>query len=301
MQLDFSIIVPTYNRPGELACCLESLAAIDFPKDRFEVIVIDDGGSLSVDPVVSRWVDSLRITALHETNGGPARARNSGARMAAGKFLAFTDDDCEPSPDWLSAFFGILRDEPGAMVGGRTVNALVDNPYATASQLIVDLVYDHYNPEPRQARFFATNNMAVSAARFHALNGFDSDFRTSEDRDFCDRWTGARYPMMFVPDAVVYHSHKLSFGSYWMQHVNYGRGARRFYLSHKKRDSESSTIKGNFYLRLPQRIPRAIRGKPRPWYLAFLMLVWQVASFVGFVLEILFPVKPASFVSGSEQ
>lgn len=295
MPLDFSIIVPTYNRPRELACCLESLAALDFPKDRFEVIVIDDGGSLPIDPIVSRWADSLLITILHETNGGPAMARNSGARVASGTYLAFTDDDCVPAPGWLSTFLEVLRDEPGAMVGGKTINALVNNPYATASQLIVDLVYDHYNAQPSQARFFATNNMAVSTTQFRTLSGFDTNFRTSEDRDLCDRWAGAGYPMVFASEAVVYHSHDLSFSTFWMQHVGYGRGARRFYLAHQRRDCGSSTIKGGFYSSLLRQLPRALRGKSRPVYLAFLMVVWQVANFVGFALETLFPRGSAFF------
>lgn len=301
MPLDFSIIVPTYNRPRELASCLESLAALDFPKDRFEVIVVDDGGDLPVAPVISRWADTLLITTLHEANGGPAMARNTGARVAGGTFLAFTDDDCTPTPGWLSVLFETLRDEPKAMAGGKTVNALVDNPYATASQLIVDLVYDHYNAQPRQAQFFATNNQALSADQFRTLSGFDTNFRTSEDRDLCDRWTGAGHPMVFVSDAVVYHSNNLSFSTFWKQHVGYGRGARRFYLAHQRRDRGSSTIKGNFYSRLLRQLPRALRGKLRPWYLAFLMVVWQVANFVGFALETLFPRRSTSFAPRTER
>jgi GT2 family glycosyltransferase len=301
MTLDFSIIVPTYNRSRELACCLESLAALDFPKDRFEVIVIDDGGSLPIDPIVSRWADSLLITTLHETNGGPAMARNSGAQVASGSFLAFTDDDCVPAPGWLSALLEVLREEPGAMVGGKTINALVDNPYATASQLIVDIVYDHYNAQPSQARFFATNNLALSATQFRTLSGFDTRFRTSEDRDLCDRWAGAGYQMIFMPEAVVYHSHRLGFSTFWKQHFNYGRGARRFYLAHQLRDRGSSTIKGNFYARLLQKLPRALRGKLRPGYLAFLMVVWQLANFMGFAFETLFPKRSASFAAGNDR
>ncbi len=295
MPLDFSIIVPTYNRPRDLGCCLESLASLDFPKDRFEVIVINDGGSLSVAPVVSRWADTLLITTLHEANGGPAMARNFGARVASGTYLAFTDDDCVPAPGWLSALLEVLREEPGAMAGGRTINALEDNPYSAASQLIVDLVYDHYNAQPRQAQFFATNNLALSAAQFRTLGGFDTNFRTSEDRDLCDRWAGAGYQIVFVPDAVVYHAHNLSFSTFWMQHIGYGRGARHFYLTHQLRDRGSSTISCNFYWRLLQQLPRALRGKLRPWYLTFLMAVWQLANFVGFALETLFPRRATSF------
>lgn len=287
--LDFSVIIPTYNRPRELSCCLESLAALDFPKDRFEVIVVDDGSDFPVTPVVSRFSNRLNIISIHEVNGGPGQARNTGAEAASGKFLAFTDDDCVAAPDWLSAFMEMLSAEPGVAVGGKTVNAVCDNPYSTASQIIVDLVYEHYNAQTREATFFATNNLALSAEQFRMLGGFDTSFRTSEDRDLCDRWTAAGYRMCFVPGAIIYHSHELSFGKFWVQHLNYGRGARRFYVAHQLRGSSSSTLKVDFHLSLPKRLPLALRDKPRPWSLVGLMAVWQLANFFGFALETLFP------------
>jgi len=293
MPLDFSVIVPSRDRPRELARCLDSLADLDFPRDRFEIIVVDDGGTVPTAPIVSRVTERVRVTTLRQSNGGPALARNTGARAALGTFLAFTDDDCTPAPDWLSAFFEVLRREPGAMVGGRTVNALVDNACSAASQLIQDLVYDYYNAEPRRARFFASNNMALSAAQFRAVGGFDPSFRTSEDRDLCDRWTAAGRRMILAPNAVVHHAHELSLRAFWMQHIGYGRGARRFYLAHRLRERGSSTIDGAFYSRVVQRLPGVLHGKrSRGWSLACLMAVWQAANVAGFALETLVPSMP---------
>ena len=109
--------------------------------DSFEVIVVDDGSPSPPDAVVQRFRDRLDISLLTAVHGGPAAARNHGAQRAAGEFLAFTDDDCRPAPDWLQALVARCAAAPDHIIGGRTVNALTANPYAVTSQLILDVVY----------------------------------------------------------------------------------------------------------------------------------------------------------------
>ena len=77
------------------------MTRLGYPQDRFEVIVVDDGSEPPMDSVVSFFRDRLELVLLSQANSGPAAARNTGAAQAKGKFLAFTDDDCTPAPDWL--------------------------------------------------------------------------------------------------------------------------------------------------------------------------------------------------------
>src|SRR6185503_365663 len=116
---------------------------------------------------------------------------------------------------------------PDQIVGGCTVNALPHNPYAQTSQLIIDVVYDHFNSGG--ARFFAANNFAIAADRFRELRGFNATFITAEDRELCDRWLAQGFSMTYAPDALVYHSHPLTLRTLWRQHFSYGQGARRFH------------------------------------------------------------------------
>jgi hypothetical protein len=95
-------------------------------------------------------------------------------------------------------------------------------------QLIVDFVYAYYNADPSQARFFASNNLAFPADRFRTFGSFDTTFRTSEDRDLCDRWLYHAYRMTYASEVVVSHAHQLPLRTFWRQHFNYGRGAFRF-------------------------------------------------------------------------
>lgn len=288
-KLNFSIIIPTYNRPEMLSSCLESLAILEYPRDLFEVIVVDDGSSVSPESVIERFSERIRILLLSKTNGGPAAARNFGIAAAKGKYFAFTDDDCMPDRFWLKELETTLEQDSSVMAGGRTINALTDNPCSAASQTIVDFAYAYYNSEPSIARFFASNNMAAPAELFRGLGGFNAAFRTSEDRDVCDRWLASGHRMVYQEKAVLYHAHNLSFRQFWKQHFSYGQGALRFNRAHALRLPDESTIEAGFYTKLPGYLIKAlsrISAKKKPMFF-LLMITWFVANTMGFVLETL--------------
>ena len=194
----FSVVVPTFQRPEGLARCLEALAAQEFPRDRFEVVVVDDGSAEPPRSVVARFARMLDVRLIEQRNSGPAAARNAGAAAARGDYLAFTDDDCRPDPHWLRALDDVVARHPGCAVGGRVENALADGLYSTASQLLIDFLYEYYNGREGVSRFFITSNLAFPTNAFRALGGFDVSFplAAAEDRDGCDRWREAGQTMV---------------------------------------------------------------------------------------------------------
>ncbi len=283
----FSIIIPTHNRPHQLADCIRSMAKLDYPRDCFEVIVVDDGSLVSPESVVAPFRTRLEIKLLTQNNAGPAAARNTGAKHSKGKFLAFTDDDCIPAPDWLQVLASRFRETPDCVVGGRTINLLTDNIYSTTSQLIVEVVYRHYNAEPNHSRFFATNNMALPRDFFFLIGEFDSNFTTSEDREFCDRCLHRRYQMIYAPEALVYHAHSLKFHTFCRQHFNYGRGAFRFHLKRSRRESAGVLPDFKFHLNLRNWLlyPFSRVEVRQSISLAMLLIVWQAVNAAGFFWE----------------
>src|ERR1700692_4042424 len=99
----FSVIVPTFNRPALLGGCISALALQNYPRHAYEVIVADDGGSYDLEALVRPFAGEMNVRFVRQKNRGPATARNLGAEAATGRFLAFTDDDCQPAPAWLGA------------------------------------------------------------------------------------------------------------------------------------------------------------------------------------------------------
>jgi GT2 family glycosyltransferase len=287
-EIDISVVIPTYNRPDRLVHCLRALAAQEYPRDRFEVLVVDDGGDTPLAPLIARFRDALTVILVVQPNAGPARARNHGAARARGRWLAFTDDDCAPRPDWLTRLAACCRECPDGLVGGHTINALRHNVCAIASQSLIDYLYAHHaSLEATAPAFFTSNNFIVAAERFQAVGGFDESFplAAGEDREFCDRWQQHGGALRHVPDAIVLHGHELSLRRFWRQHTNYGRGAchlRRV----RTRQGRAPIARERFlfYLRLvgyPLRRPRqsaALR-------VAALMALSQLANAYGYFLE----------------
>ena len=282
----FSIVIPTYNRPDRLAACLRSLTQLDYPCDRFEVVIIDDGSPTLMDTVVDPFRSSLNLTLLRQDNAGPATARNAGAQAAKGEFLAFTDDDCMPSADWLSGLAAELSQAPDAMVGGRSLNALPQNLYSTASQALIDYLYTYYS-DPRKEMFFASNNIAMSRANYLNIGGFDTSFplAAAEDRELCDRWQQNNLPMRYAPQVTICHAHHLSLKSFWRQHFGYGRGAFCFHRLRAQRNSDPIKVEPvKFYTDLLT-YPLSRKDVKSPWFVSILFFLSQVATTTGFFWE----------------
>ncbi len=248
----FSIIVPTYNRPEKLAQCLQSFVQLEYPRDGFQVIVVNDSSEISVETTISPFQNQLNLTILTQPNSGPATARNTGAFVAAGKFLVFTDDDCTVAPDWLQNLEQRFVETPDCLIGGRTVNALPDNIYSTASQQLIDYLYSYYNAIGDRAQFFTSNNFALPAEAFQKIGGFDTTFSLAagEDREFCFRWLNLGGRAVYAPEVIVYHSHALTLRKFWQQQFNYGRGAFLFGQIISKHAAKGKRQHPSFYLNL---------------------------------------------------
>ncbi len=287
-DLTFSIVIPTYNRPDELRGCLGALQRLDYPRDRFEVVVVDDGGTRSLADTVRTSGEGLDICLIRQENAGPGAARNTGAAQANGDYLAFTDDDCRPMPEWLSCLEIGFKGHPDALLGGRTINYL-DNSFSAASQAIMEIVYGYYNPDPNHARFFASNNIALSSSAYREVSGFDATFVSpaSEDRELCDRWSHLGRRMVYVADAVVRHGHALNLRSFCHQHFNYGRGAFNYHRRRSERGSGRLRDDLGFYRKLPElaQEPLSRLPKARAFKVMNLLAVWQVANIGGYLYE----------------
>jgi GT2 family glycosyltransferase len=283
----FSIIIPTYARPERLKTCLEAIAQLDYQCDRFEVIIVDDGSPMPLEPVVTPFHNQIiTLTLIKQLNAGPATARNHGAAKSQGKFLVFTDDDCTPTSNWLTVLEQRFTAAPECLIGGKTLNALPNNLYSTASQTLIDYLYAYYNSTAQQAQFFASNNFALSAELFRTLGGFDTTFplAAGEDREFCDRWLDQGYQMVYAPEVQIYHAHKLSLRSFWRQHFNYGRGAFCFHQIRSQRHVERIKVEPlSFYFNLLT-YPLLVRS-PQPIFLSLLLLLSQIANISGFFWE----------------
>lgn len=286
--IHFTVIIPTYNRIEKLAQCLLALSEQDYPNHLLDVIVVDDGGSTDLENTIEKNRAALTVTLLKQNNSGPAAARNLGAAQAKGDILAFTDDDCLPARDWLTILATRFLDTSISVVGGRTINGLQHNIFAAVSQLIVHMVYRYYNQDVESACFFASNNLAIRKADFDKIAGFNVRFKTSEDRELCDRCLFLGMRLVYEHQAVINHTSDLNFTRFVSQHFNYGRGAYHYQRLRSQRGSGGVLSDLGFSLNLRNWLWPNYEGTQIPRVkLVSLLLLWQVVNAAGFFWQAL--------------
>jgi GT2 family glycosyltransferase len=202
---------------------------LDYDLAKFEVLVIEDGGDSSED-VIARYRDRLDLRHWRNQHQGPAVARNRALTEATGEYVVFTDDDCAPEPDWLTAYERVFAEHPNEALGGMIVDALENRIYGRASQLLITFLYEHSISTKGSPDFFCSNNMAFPRQALIEIGGFAETFplAAAEDRDLCARWAQMS-TLRFVPSAIIRHSQDLTLRTFWRQHWRYGRGAFQFW------------------------------------------------------------------------
>ncbi len=271
---EVSIVVPTHNRPSTLRRCLAALAA-QRGVGAMEIIVVDDGSTAAAevaDAVASQPLARLLRCAA----SGPAAARNAGARAAVGTCVCFTDDDCEPEPEWAAMLIRALTAGADA-VGGATVNGRPGDPFVETSELIVRALQVSTHERLSGKVFIPSNNLGCRRAMV-LEHPFDEAYRSAagEDRAWCARIAAAGLTLALEPAAVVAHRPHLGLAGFWRQHLRYGRAAYHFARTTPSLDWQEPR---EFYVGL-------LRSGARAGFTCLLLvLVAQAATTAGFLWE----------------
>lgn len=198
--LAISVVIPTFHRDGLLARLLDALAAQRFPRDRFEIIVVDDACSPSTPAVIAAAGGrhpGLHLRLLAGRGRGPATARNIGWQAARGEVIAFTDDDAYPAdPEWLREGWGPFADPAVVGVCG-TVRVPADDPPTDYQRSVKRL----------EIGGFVTCNAFYRRDVIARVGGFDERFTAPfrEDSDLHFRIEATGGVLCCNPRAVVMH------------------------------------------------------------------------------------------------
>jgi glycosyltransferase involved in cell wall biosynthesis len=209
-QIDFSVVVPVYNSERTLRFCLEALANQTIPKEKFEVIVVDDGSTDSTSEIARKF----DVRYIFQKNQGPASARNFGADAAAGDIILFTDSDCIPDSDWLEEMVRPFSDKKVVAVKGAYKTRQTEL-VARFAQMEFEDRYDMLK-KSTSIDMIATYSAAFRKDVFKRMGGFDCRFpmASNEDTELSYRMANAGYKMVFNPDAVVFHFHPSTLARY---------------------------------------------------------------------------------------
>ncbi len=193
-----SVIISTHNRRRELTRCLKRLQIQELSKDRFELIIVDDGSEIPVSQYSDELVGTdLDVIFLRQDHAGPSVARNLAASISRGSILAFTDDDCIPKSTWLIKGLNRLTSEENWVgLEGAIEPVLLEDSHQKLGRVVSNTA----------GGLFATANMFYRKEAFFAAGSFDTRFifPYREDTELARRILRLGR-IGFAPDVIVKH------------------------------------------------------------------------------------------------
>lgn len=201
-----TVAISTYQRAHLLPGLLTALEAQSLPNDAFSVVIADNGATDGTAEVLARLVETtpLDVTVVRaERNRGPAVGRNLAWRAATAPVIAFTDDDCLPTPAWLEAGLRAMGEDHVVCVGRTSPHP--DEAHLAAGPFSRTVRVD-------DARHFQTCNVFYRRADLEGVDGFDEAFDepAGEDTDLGLRVVERGATPVFVSDAEVFHGVRAS-------------------------------------------------------------------------------------------
>ena len=232
----FSIIIPVYNRPGEIVELLESICLQEISP--LEVIIVEDGSTITCKEEIMLFTDRLNLGYVFQANTGQGFARNKGISLAKGDFFLFFDSDCVLPKGYLAALNKAIQNRRLDAFGGPDDAGEGFSPFQKAMNFSMTSFWTTggirgklKDPSKFQARGF---NMGFSREVFDRVGGF-VDPNMAEDIEISMRIKKAGFRLELVKEAYVFHRRKNTFFSFLKQSFQFGRN--RIHISTYHRDA----------------------------------------------------------------
>jgi glycosyltransferase involved in cell wall biosynthesis len=224
MELQFSIIIPVYNRPNEIDELLHSLVLQSFQKE-FEIVIIEDGSNQKSDLIIEKYQEKLSIKYFFKENSGASASRNFGMQNATGNYFIILDSDVLVPAHYLEELEkGLLENYTDAFGGADAAHSSFTFlqkaiNYSMTSFLTTGGIRGKKNSVGKfQPRSF---NMGLSKISFEKTRGF-SDMLYGEDIDLTFRLWENGFETQFIEEAFVYHKRRSTINQFFKQTFNFG-------------------------------------------------------------------------------
>jgi glycosyltransferase involved in cell wall biosynthesis len=276
---EYTIVIPAYQAADVIGKCVQALNAQDVSRERYEIIVVDDG---STDGTAAAAREAGADQVITCTHNGPGPARNAGVKVANSELVLFTDADCEPIPTWIEQITAPFQDHSidGAKGTYRTRQRTL---VARFVQLEYENKYDKMHGRER-IDFIDTYSAAYRRQVFEETGGFDPAFLVAnEDVEFSYRVAQLGHRLVFAPEAIVYHLHADTILKYMRRKYYVGFWRVRMYSLHpSKAISDSHTPQS---LKLQMALLACLLGSLVLAILQPLLLLASAASLTVFLLS----------------
>ncbi|ARK13007.1 glycosyltransferase [Fibrella sp. ES10-3-2-2] len=223
--MNFSVIIPVYNRPDELADLLDSLTRQTLTN--FEVLVVEDGSTIKADQIVATYLDKLQVRYFDKPNTGQGFSRNYGFERAQGDYFIVFDSDAVVPPTYLAAVATYLQHTPLDAFGGPDGASPDFSATQKAISYAMTSVFTTGGIRGKKQNVGGTFlprsfNMGLSRRVFAETGGF-AKRDMGEDMELSTRLIRLGYRVGLIPEAVVYHKRRGTLAGFFQQIINFGR------------------------------------------------------------------------------
>jgi GT2 family glycosyltransferase len=224
MQLEFSFIIPVYNRPDEIKELLQSFVGLK-TRTEFEIVIVEDGSAVLSKPSIESFKETLNISYFFKENSGPGDSRNFGMQKAKGNYFIILDSDCLLPKNYLTEVEKSLNTNYVDCFGGpdaahesfSNIQKAID--FSMTSFITTGGIRGHKKSLDKfQPRSF---NMGLSKKAFEASHGFGR-IHPGEDPDLSIRLWNLGYKTKLIPEAFVYHKRRISWSKFFKQVNGFG-------------------------------------------------------------------------------
>lgn len=199
-----SVVVPAYNSPHRTRACIEALLNQSYPKDKYEVIVVDNGSTDNTPQAIKQYPVTF---LLEETEQGPYAARNMGILHARGEVIAMIDVKCTPVPEWIEEGVKKMKTEDADLVGGQV--KFVFSASKTVSEMYDSITNVQIERNIRERNITKTGNLFVKRNVFDTI-GLFPPYRSGEDVIWTGKATREGFKLVYASRALAtYPARKL--------------------------------------------------------------------------------------------
>lgn len=276
--LNFSIIIPVYNRPQEIEELLESLSLQTYA-NTFEVLIIEDGSTDKSDLIAEKYKSKLNIQYFFKENSGAGASRNYGMQQANGNYFIILDSDVIVPPQYVSEVEKVLAENYTDAFGGpdaahesfTTMQKAIN--YSMTSVLTTGGIRGKKKSVGTfQPRSF---NFGISKTAFDITNGF-TDLRTGEDIDLTFRLWESGFKTQLIDKAFVYHKRRSTLRQFYKQTFAFGTARPKLNKRYPKTAKLTYWFPSLFIIGFDIGVIAAIVG------------YWQLSAFYGFYFLLIF-------------
>jgi len=227
-----SIIIPAYNSESQIKRCIRSITSQTYPREKYEIIVVDDGSTDNTVAAAKASGADLVITSEHYSQ---SHARNIGVKHSNGKILAFIDSDCEAKDGWLETIEKeIVHNE---VIGGPLLNGY-NNSYISWAEYLMEFSNFSEHKKRGFVNFIPGGNQVFTKTAFLRTDGFSEvlkvyetgklpELSLSEDVFICNSLRKKGIQILFVPELQVYHYGRKNIAKYLLNMDRFGRRTYR--------------------------------------------------------------------------